>query len=505
MASSGTTSPEADAAGTCSDSAAAGSTSAPCKKDPKVLTIQWDQPEAWCSEDGPSSGTTKEMDGTTLSIQVKGKADGQAVTTFSTPVSSNAFSQAWSVVDVLPVDGPPWKDTRELDAETSGVKTPTPLKVHFIPKIGRATKAHTALYDRTDPGATAPKKVGVECIFELEVSDFLLTIYGQLNYVRGWGKERLQLGDATLTGGFTLYSNTNHWGKRDTATGTWQYWDGTAWKPTPAAWMPDNSNHFGIAFYKSGTTWVCREDASLTWPDGLTDWPANTYTGAGNLADTTLKKWKTNIDGRWSDKFDIKRIECKSTKSECCRYKTKCTVTFTEVAAYVAHTIIIVYEDVRSDSGMWALGDTRDGLAPHEFGHLLGAPDEYSGVGTTQLGVTDSDGLVNGIDDNCLMGVGLSEPKKRHYKGVAEVLALLVTDQIGKTYTYKAVDKGANLANAKPPAPGGGGLSSSALGAIIGAIVGAIIGLIASGGNPLGAVAGAAAGALAGAGIGSLF
>jgi hypothetical protein len=189
--------------------------------------------------------------------------------------------------------------------------------------------------------------------------------------------------------------------------------------------------------------------------------------------------------------------------------------TFEPASAYGPDVIIIVRENVRSDSGMWAMGDNRDGLAPHEFGHLLGAPDEYPKVGTTQYGVSDGDGLSNGIDDYCLMGAKLKEAKRRHYKGICEMLALLVQDQLGKTYTYEAVAKGANLAStagtsmSESSSSGSGALLAAIIGGIVGAVAGAILGFIASGGNPLGAVAGAAAGAalgaLAGAGIGSLF
>jgi hypothetical protein len=509
---------DVDAQKNCGATTGPGTTATDCPYARKVVTLTWDKDETWCSEGGPISGTTANYsDGEKLSIAVTGHDDKGAVTTLAATVSGNAFKSPWDVIDVLPIGGPSWKLRRPLDGETEGVKTPDPMDVRFIPNITRATKEHTCQYNRTDPGATAPKQVGVDCHFELESANYLLTIYGKLNYVRGIGKERLQLGDPNLTGSFTLWKNTpsettNHWGYRDAASGGFKYWDGSAWQNTPVTWTPDNSNHFGIAFYKSGSNWTCREDSKLSWPSPLSDWPENTYKGAGNLTDTTLAKWKTNIQNVWTDKFDIKRKECKSSVSECCRYKTRCVADFSEVGSHGANIIIIVADDVRSDSGMWALGDTRAGLAPHEFGHLLGAPDEYGGVGTTQLGVSDSDGLNNGIDDNCIMGVGLSDPKKRHYKGICEMFALLVTDQIGKTYTYLAVAKGANLASppGTPQVSGGGSpILGAIIGGIIGAVAGAVIGFLASGGNPAGAAAGAAAGAVAGAligaGIGSLF
>jgi hypothetical protein len=329
----------------------------------------------------------------------------------------------------------------------------------------------------------------------------------------------LKLADASLGGGFPLYSGeTYHWGYRDAASGTFKYWDGSAFVATPAAWVPSNTNHFGAAFYDNGGTQTFLDDTSLSWPQTLPEWPANLHTGSGNLTDTTLATWTNQINTAWTDKFDIERVECQSTLDECCRYKTHCIARFEEVDAFGAHVIIVVYDDVRSHALMWSMADTRPGLAPHEFGHHLGAPDEYSGQGTTQVGVNDTDGLVSGVDANSMMGSGMNNVKKRHYKGIIEVLAQLVSDQFSKTYTYQAVAKGTTLASPidTPVAPPGSSGSSNTgmivgaiIGAIVGAVVGAIIGFVASGGNPgaavAGALIGATAGALAGAGIGSLF
>ncbi len=506
---------DADAKKTCSGSSGPGDTTKPCPLK-KVIELGWDKDDAWCSETVSISGkTTNYSEGETLTIGVEGRADASAITNLNAQVSGNGFGSPWEIKDVLPIGGPSWKDVREIDGKAADKKTEKPLVVHMIPNLKRGTKTHTTEYNRTDPGTTTPHKVGVACRFELAVTNYLLTIYGVLKYVRGIGRERLLLNNPSLGGSFMAFGSAQHWGYRDAVTGGFKYWDGTAWRATPTGWIPDNGNHFGTPFYQAGTTWVSRDAASQSWPQPLSDWPASDYSGPGNLTDTTLGKWKGKIDERWTDKFDIKRKECKSTKSECCRYKTRCVSTFEPITSYGADVIIIVREDVRSDSGMWAMGDSRDGLAPHEFGHLLGAPDEYGLVGTTQYGVSDSDGLNNGIDDNCLMGVGLSEPKRRHYQGICEMLALLVSDQLGKTYTYEAVAKGANLAS--PPdtsmsqssSSTSGALLGAIIGGIVGAVAGAILGFIASGGNPLGAVVGAlvgaALGALAGAGIGSLF
>jgi hypothetical protein len=508
-------SPDADAQANCSASSPPGKTTQPCAEK-KIIEVTWDKDETWCSEGGPVSGTTKNYaNGEAITVEVKDKADGSAVTTLPAKVSSDAFKAPWKVLDVLPTGGPSWKDRRLLDAFAGGVKSPVPMPVRFIPNVKRVKKAHSTSYSRTEPGAASAGTVSLEARFELEVTNYLLTIHGALDYVRGIGKERLMLNDASLTGGFTLWGKTNHWGYL-AEDGVWNYWDGSAWKPVPTTWVAGQDNHFGIPFYKNGATWTCR-DTTQSWPTPLADWPAATHTGPNNKTETVLAKWKKLIDAMWSDKFDLKRKECKSGKPECCRYKTTCASKFTEVTTYGQGTLIIVLDQVRSDSGMWAMGDTRDGLAPHEFGHLLTNPDEYPGVGTTQLGVS-GDGMTDGIDDDSIMGTGMTKVKKRHYKGIAEVLALLVSDEFGKSYTYEAVPKGASLASPAGTAPASssgsaskGGLSSvltgALIGAVVGAVVGAIIGFVVGGpaGAAKGALAGAAAGALIGAGIGALF
>jgi hypothetical protein len=511
------------AAATCSPTSAPGATTEPCPlKQRKVLELKWEHDERWCSEKTSLSGKTRNyVDGETFNVNISVAGGGNALNPASVTVTGEVFGSPFEIVDILPSGGPSWRPRSDLDAEASGVKTPAPLSVRFIPNVTRDKKSHNVIYKRTNPAtATKPAEtVDVEmvCKFELESANYLVTFYGDLKYTRGWGRERLELGDATLTGGFSQFGVTNHWGKQD-ALGNWQYWDGSAWQTPPAAWIPDNSNHFGAPFYKSGSSWFYRDNPALSFPDTLSDWPEHLHKGAGNFCDTKLGAWKTEMDSTWSDKFDLKRKNCKSTAPECCRYKTRCVTQWIEAPKYGDDIIIVYYENYRSDASSWSLGDNRVGLASHEFGHLLAAPDEYGGVFSTQLGVNDSDGLSNGIDPDCIMGVNLSVVKKRHLRGVCEMLARLVKDQFGRDYEYEAVDKAGNLASppgtAITPDPGrAGGVSGTLIGAIIGgvvgAIAGAIIGFVASGGNPLGAVLGGIGGALlgaaAGAGIGSLF
>ena len=78
-------------------------------------------------------------------------------------------------------------------------------------------------------------------------------------------------------------------------------------------------------------------------------------------------------------------------------------------------------------------------IAPHEFGHLLGAPDEYKKAGTTQLGVKD------GVDTSSIMGSG-GPVKKRSYRGILLAMARCAKSVSTRDFSYIAVPTGPTLA-----------------------------------------------------------
>ena len=52
----------------------------------------------------------------------------------------------------------------------------------------------------------------------------------------------------------------------------------------------------------------------------------------------------------------------------------------------------------RSDSSNWHTGDTDPGLAPHEFGHLIGLQDEYNRAPEQYAAVTGEQGPIGVVD-----------------------------------------------------------------------------------------------------------
>jgi hypothetical protein len=278
----------------------------------------------------------------------------------------------------------------------------------------------------------------------------------------------------------------------------------------PPKWQPTNTNKYSASFYKLGPAWVCRNNPLVRYPEELGEWPEDAKGADGKTPQEVLDRWKEEIEKAWTDVYDLKRRGCKSSKPECCRYRVKAEITFEETGWLGGHDLVIGYEAFRSDATLWSLGDDRwDFLAPHEFGHLLGAPDEYEGQFSTQLG-NNSGGMKDGVDPTSLMGGG-KVVKLRHFRGICEVMAKAVEGEYGKRYTYDAVGREATIAlpagtaKEKDKAVADAQMKAVVLGSLAGAAVGALAGAAAGGWKSWQTAAvGGVAGAAAGAGIGWL-
>ncbi len=396
----------------------------------QFLTIEWVEVETWCSEPATLRGTTQGYtDGDTESADVRNAADGAVQRAQPLTISSNAYSQPFDVINLLPRRvGANFEIERTLDAIAVGQTTPTAIRLRFIPTL-------------TLTACT----IGISH-FDLSVTNYEALMGGTINYVPGWIQFIIQLG-ATVpagTGGNCgvnfgaatpgAFSGTDwRYAKRSTTTGGLLYWNGTAWTAVPATWAdPANVLLYPIAIWvEAGTSRT--QFGTTAWPEAIPAWGATETT----LATTTLATWTTNINATWTGKFDLKRVECRSTDPQCCRYKTRCSVTFVQVAVK-GSGIVLAANNARSNAGAWSLGDTRAGMPPHEFGHHLGNPDEYAGGVGIATGV-NTDGATAGIDANSIMGANLSTVKIRHYNTICLHLAAMVSTQFSRTYTYNAV------------------------------------------------------------------
>jgi hypothetical protein len=82
----------------------------------------------------------------------------------------------------------------------------------------------------------------------------------------------------------------------------------------------------------------------------------------------SIQRWLTDIKQVWSN---FKLVNMKNPKEFL-------NVDFAAIQGTGDFKINAIKGNDRSDSGNWYSGDARRGLAPHEFGHLIGLADEYN-------------------------------------------------------------------------------------------------------------------------------
>ncbi|NVB38066.1 type VI secretion system tip protein VgrG [Pseudenhygromyxa sp. WMMC2535] len=393
----------------------------------QFLTIEWVEDETWCSEPATLTGTTSGYtDGDTESADVRNASDGAVQRSVTLTVNSNAYTHNFDVVNLLPrKSGANYETERTLDATCLGQTTPEAIRLRFIPNLARE---HCSI------GRSH---------FDMEVVEYEVRMIGSITYVPGWINYVIQLG-ATVPAGTGGDVGLNFGNSPGSFTGSdWRYakrtaaglvyWNGTAWTAVPATWSdPSHILLYPIAVWNEGGT-RHTQFGSLQWPEPIPAWG----TTETNLASTTLPTWTTNINNMWTNKFDIKRRECRSTEAKCCRYKTKAVVTFTQTAT-LGDGIVLAANNARSNAKVWSLGDHRAGMPPHEFGHHLGNPDEYAGGVGVDASV-NTDGATAGIDANSIMGANMITVKRRHYNTICLHLEAMVSNQLSRTYNYDAV------------------------------------------------------------------
>jgi hypothetical protein len=365
--------------------------------------------------------------------------DGATVAATPLTIRGNAFNQSVEVKNWLPrQSGGRIEAFRDEDAFAAGQKTPKPLRMKFIPNV--------ALAECTLASAT-----GVASHFHMLVNNYECLVQGNIKYLPGQMAWLIQLGTTVPagTGGQaginfgppnpSAFSGSDwRFAKDDPTSPTRRsFWDGAAWKPVPAGWSDvGNVKLYGIGIWREGS--ANKAQFGNTWPDLITPWGAAQQA----VANATLPTWKANTEGAWAHKFDLRRDGCVSTEQKCCRYAVSVSVTFTAVPAKAGHAIVVGFNNGRSNAGAWSLGDNRPGLAPHEFGHHLGCPDEYAGGVKIDTSV-NSDGANAGIDPTSLMGSvpseGMPPIKARHLNVVKAQLAAMIQAQKGVAWTFIAL------------------------------------------------------------------
>lgn len=398
--------------------------------------LAWKQTEVWCSEEatllleaedpGPSERAT---------VLVQNAADGEVVLGVGVFARDGSFEQPITLCDILPrtlASG--IEDSRELNAYLSvGLPGSNSTQLRFLSNLARIEHDHGHAH------------------FDLEVCDHVVEIHSTIPYKRGFMAYVISLGDLApdyakgLIG--AKIDGTTDWRYcKKSTTGSDPdrlfYWDGQGWAAVPSAFHDTNTygtKLFGIAVWREDNVFhtdgvIKTQYGREPWPDDLPEWSSDSLT---HLNETVKPKWIEAISNYWSGQFDLKRDQCHGHDPQCCRYRVTCTIGFVEVDTKLKGGIVIGENHARANSGAWPRSAS-DRTAIHEFGHHLGNPDEYFGASTVNIWV-NGDGAILGIDKRSIMGGGRTA-RRRHLNTVAAVLAKLVEQETGKSYTYTAVE-----------------------------------------------------------------
>src|SRR5262245_48832810 len=221
----------------------------------QVVSIEWQAPEAWCSEQAGFRGTTDGYGAETLDVSLQ-EQGGSHSEKASVVVTGNSFSGRWMVKDILPPKaGSHLASRTQIDALAGGRKSPQPLGVKFVTKLAKVAYSKERHH------------------FDLSVEHDVVSIESDIKYIPGWAAEVVKLATKVPTGTGGLLDGQLGWnGYRwmKTVGVKKQFWDGGAWKDLPKGFVLADSNHFAVGFYESGGNFTCQYGGN--WPEKFTNW-----------------------------------------------------------------------------------------------------------------------------------------------------------------------------------------------------------------------------------------
>ena len=125
--------------------------------------------------------------------------------------------------------------------------------------------------------------------------------------------------------------------------------------------------------------------------------------------------WEQGIQNRWSDRFKLNRT---GGICDCCEeYTVKFDAQFVDSSEH--HVVRVRQGPARSNMTTWDTDDDT-GTAAHEFGHMLGHPDEYADPNCPDRVVTN---------DGSIMRSTTGDPRQRHYAPFAQWISRRVCCQ----------------------------------------------------------------------------
>jgi hypothetical protein len=171
--------------------------------------------------------------------------------------------------------------------------------------------------------------------------------------------------------------------------------------------------------WKSTTNYIVRGNFKK-WPEPLAEYP--NY-------EQQIKQWLETIQYVWDDRFKVRRKSCKSLDENCCSWRVRLAAERSNDETKGKKVAVICGEG-RSDTDNWYLdGDPLVDLAAHEFGHLVGAPDEYE----WELGpVLDAKEPMASMDS--IMGCNSPRPYPRHLQNLGDAISRFLQQELGRNF-----------------------------------------------------------------------
>ena len=408
----------------------------------KIWNLHWEPAEGSCGDKVTLVGSTNLPDDATANFALTpDQGTSPDLVPLAAKASGGTIRRDWHIKDVSFALGAGFADSVNVTAKSTDGSVPSndaPLKVKALLDAPETVYERKAGWESSPAVAGAkPQQFSNTAHFKQKIDKFTNKISVAFDFVKGWGATTIDLTKAGITGSVANCPfNGSRWAR--STTGVMQpdqYHDGKDWQPMPTGFTVTDECYGGCPLVKSGDKFVSIYGAQhpMTFAD---------Y--AINAPDLVARRaaWVQDTHDVWSNRFHIKRKGCQSQPgTRCCRYDVEVNLAFNEVAAYDQSKGVIVLcpGEVRSNTILWAMGDSRIKVAAHEAGHHMDNPDEYPAGGMDKS--VNGDGAVNGVDADSIMGQNLTNAKKRHFVAFATVNSALIKDTYGKSDTYEVVDK----------------------------------------------------------------
>lgn len=149
--------------------------------------------------------------------------------------------------------------------------------------------------------------------------------------------------------------------------------------------------------------WQASYDISFINQDLIID--VDVFLTGDDAGDSLKAIWKQGIEGLWSNAFDI--------FDGSYYYDTLFNVDWFNTSVGADHTVNVHNGNGNVNLGNWFTGNpsgwgyaNQDRIAAHEFGHMIGLFDEYTGGALNPAGL---------IRSNSIMGQNLTSPQSDHF------------------------------------------------------------------------------------------